>query len=119
MPFLESHGAAVYGERRPRSATATARPFVIHDDHVDYVHDGHLHHPHGDHVDEHQLAASDLTACDPKHACGSHPSDHIHGVGCNHVAIPHDGHIDYVVEGHIHRQHGEHCDDHGELRLAR
>jgi hypothetical protein len=91
---------------------------VIHDDHVDYVHDGHLHHPHGDHVDEHQLAASDLAACDPKHACGAHPRDHVHGVGCNHVAIPHDGHIDYVVEGHIHRQHGEHCDDHGELRLA-
>jgi len=91
---------------------------IVHDDHVDYAHDGHLHHPHGDHVDEHELRSSDVIPCDPTHACGSHASTHVHGVGCDHIAIPHDGHIDYVVEGHIHRQHGGHCDDHGVLRLA-
>jgi hypothetical protein len=91
---------------------------VRHEDHVDYVHDGHLHHPHGDHVDEHELGENDLARCDPNHACDSHPVDHVHGVGCEHVAIPHAGHIDYIVAGHVHRQHGEHCDDHGELRLA-
>jgi hypothetical protein len=91
---------------------------VRHDDHVDYAHDGHLHHPRGDHFVEHELGHGDLEPCEAGHTCDSHDTEHEHGVGCEHVAIPHAGHIDYVVDGHIHRPHGEHCDDHGELRLA-
>ena len=90
---------------------------VRHDGHVDYAHDGHLHHPSAEGVFEHELSSADLTPCAP-HACNAHAIDHMHGVGCEHVAIPHDGHIDYVVDGHIHRHHDEHCDDHGALLLA-
>ena len=85
---------------------------------VYFVPYGHLHHPHAGHVDEHQLGTGDVVPCDPGHACDAHPRDHVHGVGCEHAAVPHDGHIDYVVEGHLHRRHDEHCGDHGALRLA-
>lgn len=89
---------------------------IVHDDHVDYVHDGHLHHVHGDHVDEHELPAdSGGAACATDHACSSHEAEHDHGVGCGHEAVPHDGHIDYVVDGHVHRIHADHCDDHGPI----
>jgi hypothetical protein len=27
--------------------------------------------------------------------------------------VPHGDHIDYLVDGHLHHQHGDHCDDHG------
>jgi hypothetical protein len=27
--------------------------------------------------------------------------------------VQHGDHVDYVVEGHLHRPHGDHCDDHG------
>jgi hypothetical protein len=91
---------------------------VRHGDHVDYAHDGHLHHPHSDHVDEHELGPSDVGACDPGLAHDGHAGEHLHGVGCEHVAIPHDGHIDYLVDGQLHRQHGEHCDDHGSLEIV-
>ncbi len=93
---------------------------VRHDDHVDYVHDGHLHHPVGAAVLEHQLGEVDVVVvaeCEP-HPCDAHEATHFHGVGCEHVAIPHDGHIDYIVAGHIHRQHDGHCDDHGALTLV-
>lgn len=87
---------------------------IVHDDHVDYVHDGHLHYVHGDHVDEHQLDTHVAAAeCAAGHTCESHEVGHEHGVGCGHEAIPHFGHIDYLVDGHIHRAHGGHCDDHG------
>jgi hypothetical protein len=29
--------------------------------------------------------------------------------------VPHDGHTDYLVGNHLHRPHGQHCDDHGAL----
>jgi hypothetical protein len=32
--------------------------------------------------------------------------------------VPHGDHTDYLVAGHLHHPHGDHCDDHGELRLA-
>ena len=47
------------------------------------------------------------------HSCDSHDADHVHGEGCGHPAIEHDGHIDYLVDGHLHHPHGGHCDDHG------
>ena len=90
---------------------------VRHDDHVDYLHDGHLHHPHEDHVDEHVIAV------DQAHPSGhttAVPCDmtHSHGDDCGHEAVPHGDHVDYLVEGRLHRPHGDHCDDHGPLPAA-
>jgi hypothetical protein len=39
----------------------------------------------------------------------------VHGPGCGHEAIKHGDHIDYIVDGRLHHQHGDHCDDHGPL----
>jgi len=41
---------------------------------------------------------------------GAHP--HIHGAGCGHTAIHHDGHIDFIHNQHLHHPHYEHIDDH-------
>ncbi len=93
---------------------------IVHDGHVDYLHDGHLHHPHDGHVDEHTIAVSDTNpnACTPAHVCGGHEVDHVHGPGCGHPAVPHGDHIDYLVDGHLHHVHGDHCDDHGPITLV-
>jgi hypothetical protein len=93
---------------------------VRHNGHTDYLHDGHLHHPHEDHVDEHTLEAGTVnpSVCTPSHACVGHDKGHVHGSGCGHDAVPHDGHIDYLVLGHLHHPHGDHCDDHGPVELA-
>jgi hypothetical protein len=32
--------------------------------------------------------------------------------------VPHGDHTDYLVGDHLHHPHGDHCDDHGALRLA-
>jgi hypothetical protein len=42
----------------------------------------------------------------------------MHGDDCGHVAVPHGDHVDYLVEGRLHRPHEEHCDDHGPLATA-
>lgn len=93
---------------------------VRHADHVDYLHDGHLHSKHGDHVDEHTLAVTPANpaACTPGHACGAHDSAHVHGPECGHEAVPHGDHVDYLVKGHLHHPHGNHCDDHGVLEVV-
>jgi hypothetical protein len=93
---------------------------VAHEGHEDYLHDGHLHHVHDGHVDEHSVAdsADNPSACTPSHACGGHTADHSHGAGCGHDAVPHAGHVDYLVNGHLHHVHGGHCDDHGRLNVA-
>jgi hypothetical protein len=31
--------------------------------------------------------------------------------------VPHGDHTDYLVGDHLHRPHGDHCDDHGGLML--
>ena len=92
---------------------------VRHEGHTDYLHDGHLHHPHSDHVDEHRLevGGSNPDGCTPAHACGAHEDAHQHGDGCGHEAVPHGDHVDYLVDGHLHHAHGDHCDDHGPLDL--
>ena len=36
--------------------------------------------------------------------------DHVHGKGCGHTAIIHDGHIDYLHDGY--------CDDHGPIEVV-
>jgi hypothetical protein len=88
---------------------------ITHEGHTDYLHDGHMHHPHGDHVDECSLTVDSThpAACTPSHACGGHDGSHQHDGRCQHEAVPHDGHTDYLVSGHLHHPHGGHCDDHG------
>ena len=87
---------------------------IEHNGHVDYLHDGHLHHPARDHIEEHQLGVTTTNpdGCIP-HQCSGHASDHVHGEGCGHEAVPHGDHIDYLVHGHLHHPHDGHCDNHG------
>ncbi len=91
-----------------------------HDDHSDYLHDGHMHHGHDGHFDEHELAASSKNPadCNDGHDCAAHEAAHRHASGCGHEPVPHAGHVDYVVGGHLHNQHGAHCDDHGAVRVS-
>jgi hypothetical protein len=93
---------------------------VRHDGHVDYLHDGHLHYQAGAAVEEHVIPVSPTNpaACTPSHACGGHDASHVHGPDCGHPAVPHGDHVDYLVNGHLHHAHGNHCDDHGPLALA-
>ncbi len=93
---------------------------IEHGDHTDYLHDSHLHRVHGDHVDECNLDASSTNKaeCTPDHKCEGHDKDHKHGTGCGHEAVPHAGHIDYLVAGHLHSPCQSHCDDHGALKVA-
>lgn len=88
---------------------------VEHDGHTDYAHDSHLHHTHEGHVDEHELSvdAKNPADCTTGHSCSAHDESHTHGAQCGHEAVPHGGHVDYVVQGHLHNQHGSHCDSHG------
>jgi hypothetical protein len=94
---------------------------VKHNGHVDYVHDGHLHHPNGSQVEEHKLdvGANNPAGCTPKHACGAHPKEHVHGASCGHEVVPHGDHVDYLVAGHLHHPHGDHCDDHGPVDVVK
>ncbi|MBV8822494.1 MAG: hypothetical protein JO125_16370 [Chloroflexi bacterium] len=85
---------------------------IEHDGHVDYVHNGHLHSPHGEHYDEHVIAVSEQNpaACAPVNcACGH--------TDCGHETIPHGDHVDYLYEGQLHHPHGDHCDNHGPLKV--
>jgi hypothetical protein len=54
------------------------------------------------------------TPCVP-HTCDGHDSKHTHGPTCGHATVEHDGHTDYVVNGHRHHVHEGHCDDHGKV----
>ncbi|MEX2962474.1 hypothetical protein [Microbulbifer sp. TYP-18] len=89
---------------------------IRHNDHVDYVYDGHLHHPHGDHCDEHviQVSEKNPNTCSPVHDCDGH----IHGPDCGHEAVPHEDHVDYIVNGRLHHVHDGHCDDHGPVEIV-
>lgn len=93
---------------------------IKHGDHTCYIHDGHLHRPHGDHVDECTIEVSEANPddCTSGHDCSGHEAGHKHGPGCGHEAVPHGDHICYVVNGHLHFQHGDHCDNHGPVALA-
>jgi len=93
---------------------------VSHNGHTDYLHDGHLHHIHGNHVDDHSIekSAANPSDCTPRHDCGAHDKSHRHGVNCGHEQVPHDGHTDYLVAGHLHHPCDGHCDDHGKLGRA-
>jgi hypothetical protein len=96
---------------------------VQHGDHVDYLHDGHLHHmkPDGA-VEEHKLPVdgTNPTGCtNGGSGCGGHAASHVHGANCGHEAVPHGDHVDYIVDGRLHHQHGDHCDDHGPVSVVK
>jgi hypothetical protein len=60
------------------------------------------------------LVAPSAHRLDDGHArVHGHDPLHMHGPNCGHAAVPHDDHVDYVVGGHLHHPHGDHCDDHG------
>ncbi|HJX44839.1 MAG TPA: metal ABC transporter permease, partial [Geodermatophilus sp.] len=50
----------------------------------------------------------------------AHP--HEHGEGCGHRAVPHDDHVDYDHDGHLHAPHrtgsGTHYDEHSGHAVA-
>ncbi len=45
-------------------------------------------------------------------------SQHAHSETCGHVSIIHGNHVDYLVEGRLHRPHETHCDDHGAIEIV-
>lgn len=47
---------------------------------------------------------SHTTSQDSAHDHGDH--DHTHGPGCGHTAIRHNGHVDYLHDGHLHHPVG-------------
>ena len=94
---------------------------VEHEGHVDYLDEGKLcHQEDGGRVTEHVIPVSkqNPAACTPSHNCGQHESEHVHGPGCGHEAVPHGDHTDYLVAGHLHHPHDGHCDDHGPVAVA-
>src|SRR5262245_59666771 len=93
---------------------------VTHDSHIDYLHDGHLHHVHDNHVDEHSVSVGKLNpnVCTPDHDCKGRDHKHTHAPTCGHERGPHGDQFDYLVGGHLHHSHGDHCDDHGSLKAA-
>ena len=97
---------------------------IKHGSHVDYLHDGHLHYPVGASgstlVEEHvlEINAQNPERCTPDHDCGGHERAHKHGRDCGHEAVPHGDHVDYLVKGHLHHPHGNHCDDHGPVEVV-
>ena len=93
---------------------------VKHGDHVDYLHDGHLHHQTPAGVEEHKIEVGleNPANCTSGHACDGHEQGHRHGPDCGHEAVPHGDHVDYLVKGHLHHQHGDHCDNHGPIKTA-
>lgn len=46
-------------------------------------------------------------------SCNKHEHHrHQHGPDCEHIAIEHNGHTDYLHDGHLHNHHGDHVDEH-------
>lgn len=90
---------------------------IRHGDHLDYLVDGKLHHPHGDHCDEHviEISQTNPNQCNPVDT----QHNHVHGPGCGHEAITHGDHLDYIVDGRLQHQHGDHCDDHGPIEVIK
>ncbi len=42
---------------------------------------------------------------DPNHS-------HVHGPNCGHTAVRHGDHVDYLHDGHLHHQEGNHVEEH-------
>lgn len=65
-----------------------------------------------------EVSGKNPDRCTPDHNCGAHAPNHVHGPGCGHEPVPQGDHVDYLVNGHLHHPHGDHCDDHGSVELA-
>jgi hypothetical protein len=93
---------------------------IKHEGHTDYLHDGHLHHVDQSGVSDHTIpvSAKNPSICTKAHPATGHVTDHVHGPGCGHAAVPHGDHVDYLVDGKLHHPHEKHCDDHGPVQLA-
>lgn len=92
---------------------------IQHGDHIDYIHNGHLHKNHENHVDECAIEITEQNPdiCTPNHTCSGHEKGHVHSDTCGHEKIPHGDHFDFLVNGHLHHFHGNHCDDHGKIAV--
>ena len=92
---------------------------VEHVGHTDYLKEGHLQHQEGSKVAEHriEISAANPAGCHKLDGNTGHDAKHKHGPGCGHEAVPHGDHVDYLVDGHLHHQHGDHCDDHGLVKV--
>jgi len=101
-----------------KHGTGCGHTAIRHKGHIDYIHDGHLHHIHEDHVDEHRIEVSAANPDVCNHAGKGHDAGHKHGPSCGHEALPHGDHTDYLVGGHLHHAHGDHCDDHGAVEVV-
>lgn len=85
---------------------------IEHNGHLDYLHDGHLHSSHEGHYDEHVLEVNtnNPATCAPVECACGHQD-------CGHKSIPHGDHVDYLYEGTLHHVHGDHCDNHGAVKV--
>lgn len=50
------------------------------------------------------------------HECTKHEASHHHFVGCGHEPVVHEGHLDFIVDQHVHHEHSGHCDNHGSVQ---
>ena len=92
---------------------------IEHGGHVDFLHDGHLHHTHAGHLDEHALEISSTHPESEELVARVTTDDHPHGhTGEEHASVQHGSHTDFVHEGRLHHVHGDHIDDHGEVKLV-
>ncbi len=113
------HEGHVHGDHPHQHGPDCGHTGIKHDGHVDYLHDGHLHHQDADGlVTEHVIAVSDTNPAECNQAAEGIDPDHVHGPGCGHEAVPHGDHVDYLVNGRLQHQHGDHIDDHGPVELA-
>jgi hypothetical protein len=111
------------GERPPhehRHGPRCGHYAVLHDGHPDFLHEGQLHHETEGELENHHIQVDPLhpVRCTPDHSCGGHSHRHRHAADCGHPQVPHDGHMDHWVEGHLHHPHQDHCDAHGKLPAA-
>ena len=51
-------------------------------------------------------------ADEAEHRMHEEHEDHLHGDGCGHEAVEHDGHTDYLHGHHRHFLHRGHWDEH-------
>ena len=86
---------------------------IAHNDHTDYLHDGHLHYPGNGTCDEHVIEVSSVNpeACKKIQCESGHDLRDI-------PRVPHGSHTDFLVDGRLHCQHDDHCDDHGPVLFA-
>lgn len=66
------------------------------------------------------ISHTDTTARTPQGFCLcsiTKELKHRHNNSCGHPLITHNGHLDFIVDGRLHHQHGDHCDDHGPIEI--